>query len=84
MANMSIAREDLACCLGFDGAIYALGGITSSNDATNSAERFNWQRNNWETIKSMRFSRISFVAVPTPRGIFVIGGHTTKKYLREV
>lgn len=32
----------------------------------------------------MRYSRISFTAVATPRGIFVIGGHTTKKYLKEV
>lgn len=82
MPPMIHAREDFSSCLGFDGHLYALAGITSSNDATNSVERFNWHRNSWEMIKPMRYSRISFTTVATPRGIFVLGGHTTKKYLK--
>jgi hypothetical protein len=32
----------------------------------------------------MRFNRINFAVVSTPKGIFAIGGHTTKRYLNEV
>jgi hypothetical protein len=35
-------------------------------------------------MKSMKYSRVNFAVVSTPKGIFVIGGHTTKRYLNEV
>ena len=83
-APLGQPREDLACCLGFDSCIYALGGITASNNATNSVERYNPNLGSWQTVKSMKHPRISFTVVPTPKGLFVIGGHTTKKLLKEV
>ena len=35
-------------------------------------------------MKPMKQSRTNFATVATPRGIFVIGGHTSKKFLSEV
>lgn len=44
---MMQARQDLACCLGFDKNLYILGGINQSNTGTNSVDRFNWSTFKW-------------------------------------
>ena len=84
MPNMIQAKFNHSCCLGYDGHLYALGGYTLSNDSTNNAERFNCCKSAWEIIRPMKQSRTNFATIATPRGIFVIGGHTSKKFLREV
>jgi hypothetical protein len=84
MGSLVQARFDHACCLGFDGHLYVLGGIGLCNDALSSVERCNLERSDWETLPPMRQPRINFAAVATPRGLFVIGGHTTKRFLKEV
>lgn len=84
IAPLQQAREDLGCCMGFDNCVYALGGVTSTNDATASVERYSLKSGAWETIKPMKYPRFNFAVVATPRGLFVLGGHTHKKYLKEV
>ena len=82
MPSLIQARFDHSCSLAFDGRLYVLGGITLSNDATNSVEVYNPEKGAWQTAKAMKQARINFVTVATPRGLFVIGGHTTKRFLR--
>ena len=47
MPSMIQARFDHSSCLGYDSHLYVLGGITPSNDSTNSVERFNWDKATW-------------------------------------
>jgi hypothetical protein len=42
MANMNQYRDQLGCCLGYDGYLYAAGGVNLVNQILNSCERFNW------------------------------------------
>lgn len=36
LVNMGQTREDLGCCLGYDGYIYVAGGVNVSNNILNS------------------------------------------------
>lgn len=71
------SREDLGCCLGYDGYLYVAGGVNSSNNILNSCERFNWNKKSWETVPHMIRQRRSFVLVALPHGIMAIGGHSS-------
>lgn len=75
------AREDLGCCLGYDGFIYVAGGVNHSNNIVNSCERYNWQKKSWETVPQMNRQRRSFTLVALPHGIMAIGGHSSLKTL---
>lgn len=83
MPAMSKERDELGSCLGFDGHIYAAGGVNSNNGVMNSFERFNFNKMKWETLPNMRFQRRSFVLLALPNGIYAIGGHDGKKCLSE-
>jgi N-acetylneuraminic acid mutarotase len=81
---MKQARGDLGFCLGYDGHIYVAGGVNTSKNILKSCERFNWDRNIWESVADMKHSRRGFAMLAVPKGLFVIGGHDTVKMLRNV
>ena len=44
---MNFSRDELGLCLGFDGNIYACGGINESGVVLASCERYNWKKGKW-------------------------------------
>ena len=47
MPHLTQARFDHSCVSALDGHVYTLGGITLSNDATNTVERYNQGKGAW-------------------------------------
>ena len=84
LASMIQAREGLGCCLGFDGFIYAAGGVNNSKNILNSCERYNWEKKSWESMQHMKHQRRGFTLVAVPHGIFAIGGHSSLSALASV
>lgn len=70
--------------LGYDGNIYACGGINESSVVLSSCERFNWKKSKWEVISNMKTPRRCFTLVSLPHGILAIGGYNGKNYLNNV
>ena len=82
---MQQARDELACCVGMDNKIYAIGGFGGENGGClKSVERFNLETKNWETIASLNTPRRASAAIAMPNGIYVIGGFDGKNYLSSV
>jgi hypothetical protein len=75
------SREDLGCCLGYDGFIYVAGGVNASNNILNSCERYNWNKKAWEAVSHMNRQRRSFSLIALPHGIMAIGGHSSLEAL---
>lgn len=78
---MNQYREDLGYCMGYDGCLYAAGGVNNNKSYLNSCERFNWSKFVWESIAGMKNPRRAFTLIPVPHGIFAIGGHSSQKVL---
>ena len=70
--------------MGFDGFLYACGGINTTNSILNSCERYCFKTNKWTSISAMKYQRRSFTLVSLPNGIYAIGGHDGKSYLKSV
>lgn len=84
LSSMVQSREDLGCCLGYDGFIYVAGGVNASNNILNSCERYNWNKKAWESVSHMNRQRRSFALVALPHGIMAIGGHSSYETLPYV
>lgn len=67
--------------MGYDGYLYAAGGVNNNKSYLNSCERFNWNKFTWEIIASMNHQRRGFSLIPVPHGIYAIGGHSGSKVL---
>ena len=63
------------------GIIYAIGGQCGSENhtTTKSVEKFDPDRNDWCSVKSMNIARSSFSATVLQDRIFVVGGLSTEK-----
>ena len=81
---MNFSRDQLGLTLGFDGNIYACGGINESGVVLASCERFNWHKSKWENIPNMKTPRRCFTLVSLPHGLMAIGGFNGKDYLASV
>lgn len=81
---MNHSRDELGLVMGFDGSIYACGGINESGSVLASCERYNWAKSRWEMLPSMKKPRRCFALVSLPHGIYAIGGYDGSEYLREV
>ena len=65
-------------CLGYDGNIYACGGINETGSVLLSCERYNWKKSKWEKIPNMKTPRRCFSLVSLPQGLLAIGGFNGK------
>jgi N-acetylneuraminic acid mutarotase len=54
------------------------------SNCLNTAERFDFEKNEWELISSMKEARRALAAVTMPDGIYAIGGYDGKQYLASV
>lgn len=63
-------------------ALYVLGGETAFMKEENSVERFNTERNEWETSKAMSEARASFAVVVFQNKLYVIGGYRRGRKLK--
>ena len=82
---MNMKRDELACCIGPDGRIYAIGGYGGGdNSCLQSAERFDFDQGRWELIAPMKEPRRALTAVALPDGIYAIGGYNGKDYINTV
>lgn len=79
-------RDELACCLGPDNKIYAIGGYGGSANASclSTVERFDPLTNKWEMVAPMNEGRRALAAVAMPDGIYAIGGYNGKDYIDSV
>lgn len=79
-------RDELACCLGPDNKIYAIGGYGGSANASclKTVEKFDPLANKWELVASMNEGRRALAAVAMPDGIYAIGGYNGKDYIDSV
>ena len=84
MGSMINSRDELGFALGFDEFLYVGGGINSSNLVLNSCERYCFKTNKWYSITAMKTPRRSFTLVSLPNGLYAIGGHDGKSYLKSV
>ncbi len=75
LPSMNHYRDQLGLVLGFDGYIYACGGINQSGSVLASCERYNESKSRWEIVASMNKPRRSFTLVSLPHGIYAIGGY---------
>lgn len=82
---MNSKRDEMGIAVGEDGNIYTFGGFGgNSHDYQASCERFNFKKNRWEMISSMKKPRRSLCAVTMPDGVYCIGGFDGKVYLNTV
>jgi N-acetylneuraminic acid mutarotase len=79
-------RDELACCLGPDNKIYAIGGYGGSANASclSTVERYDPLSNKWELVAPMNEGRRALAAVAMPDGIYAIGGYNGKDYIDSV
>jgi hypothetical protein len=63
-------------------ALYVLGGETAFMKEENSVERFNTERNEWETAKAMSEARASFAVAVFQKKLYVIGGYRRGRKLK--
>jgi len=67
--------------MGYDGYLYISGGVNNNKSYLNSCERFNWNKNRWENLSNMNYSRRGFSLISMPHGIYAIGGHSGTKVI---
>lgn len=84
LSSMINSRDELGFAMGFDGYLYVGGGINSTNVILNSCERYCFESNKWSSMPAMKSPRRSFSLVSLPNGLFAIGGHDGKSFLRSV
>ena len=79
--------------MGPDGCVYAIGGFglaTTEESAEsgpvclNSAEKFDFDKQEWSLLPSMADYRRALAIVAMPDGIYAIGGYDGQKYLATV
>ena len=70
--------------MGYDGYLYAAGGVNNNKSYLNSCERYNWNKGKWQNVGNMIYQKRGFVLISVPHGIFAIGGHSGSKVLSEV
>ena len=75
-ASLPTARANLAAVTGWDGLIYAIGGLNGTGPTyLTTVEAFDPATNSWSTRASMGTARANFAAVTGPNGlIYAIGG----------
>jgi hypothetical protein len=84
LPNMHQARDELGLTLGFDGYLYACGGVNESSTVLSSCERYSWDKGKWESIPSMNKPRHLFGLVSMPHGLYAIGGYDGHECLKTV
>ena len=94
MPDMLVNRDELQTTMGPDGCLYAVGGyggqfthnddLDSPSECLKSAERFDFELEQWETLPSMSDARRALAIVAMPDGIYAIGGYDGQKYLATV
>ncbi|KAL4437683.1 hypothetical protein ABPG74_012358 [Tetrahymena malaccensis] len=83
---LSFARDELAIALSNDKKyIYAFGGYSQSlKNSLNIVEKYDIQKNKWETVKPMNQCRRSLQVVTLPDGFYILGGFDGQNYLSSV
>jgi len=93
LPDMVQKRDELAVALGPDGMVYAIGGYgggggqdasSQQSNCLRTAERFDFEKGQWEMLPNMNEARRALAAVALPDGIYAIGGYDGKQYLSSV
>lgn len=80
---MNSKREEHGFVVGPDKKLYAIGGYNGKK-CLSSAERYDPEKDCWEEIAPLLFSRRSLSAVALPDGVYAIGGYNGENYLSSV
>lgn len=74
--SLSVGRWYLAAATGFNGRIYAIGGLVGGSAATSAVEAYTPGDSGWTMVAPLSSPRYGLTAVTAPNGnIYAIGGY---------
>lgn len=73
LTSMRVARSRIGVAC-FKDELYAIGGVDSKGELVSAVEKYNPERDSWETMASLLYPRCQPSATVTKREIYVVGG----------